>query len=68
MLQMYEVITLDLFEWSNRRLTAQFISTKANELSDALSRNQMKRFRLLGRQMNITSDEIPQERWPVQKT
>ena len=39
----------------NRRVKAKYISTKANFLADALSRNQLKRFRRLGPQMNENS-------------
>ena len=34
---------------SNRKLTAQYIDTKSNFLADSLSRNQVQRFRCLGR-------------------
>ena len=51
----------------NRRLTAIYVNTKDNSLSDALSRNQMERFRRLGPQMNHTPDTIPDCLWPVEK-
>ena len=51
----------------NRKLTAQYINTRANVLSDALSRNQMTRFRSKGPHMNTLPDKIPEQIWPVKK-
>ena len=49
----------------NRRITANFVSTKDNFLSDALSHNQMLRFRKLGPEMNLLPDEISKLVWPI---
>ena len=51
----------------NRRLTAQYINTKANCLPDALSRNQMTRFHRLGPHMDETPSEISKTIWPISK-
>ena len=52
----------------NRRLTAVYINTKGNKLSDALSRNQMSRFlRLAAPEMNQYSDPILETLWRLEK-
>ena len=51
----------------NRRVTALYVTSKNNFLSDALSRNQMARFWKLGPHMNPHPDVISQEIWPVCK-
>ena len=51
----------------NRRVKAKYISSKANFLADSLSRNQMKRFRRLGPQMNEIPDIIHPDLWPMSK-
>ena len=51
----------------NRKLTARYIKSKSNDLADALSRNQMSRFRKIQPKMEPEQEEIPAELWPVQK-
>ena len=51
----------------NRRLQAQYIPTKSNCLTDALSRNQMQHFRKLGPYMNSSPDHIDDRVWPLGK-
>ena len=51
----------------NRRLTAVYINTKDNGLSDALSRGQWERFRRLGPNMEIVGDKITDQIWPISK-
>ena len=51
----------------NRRLTARYIASEANELSDALSRNQMEHFRKVGPHMNQDSDVISADIWLIDK-
>ena len=51
----------------NRRLSARFISTKNNYLSDALSRGQLTRFRRLGAHMNEYPDTLTELIWLMQK-
>ena len=50
-----------------RCLSAAYINTKVNFLSDALSCSQWKCFRTLGPHMNIKPDEICTEIWPIHK-
>ena len=58
------VLTLDGLV-HNRWLSAKYINTKANCLSDALSCNQMKRFRKIGPHMKESPDNLPSQIWPV---
>ena len=51
----------------NRKLSAVYINTKLNVLLDALSRNQMSRFRRLGPDMNAKPDPILDPIWPIWK-
>ena len=51
----------------NRRLSAKYVNTRDNFLSDALSRGQWKRFWSLGPHMNELPDEISEEIWPASK-
>ena len=51
----------------NRQITAKYIDTKSNFLADALSRNQMDRFRRLGPQMDEFPSLILEMIWPVEK-
>ena len=60
------LLTLNGLQY-NRRLAAQYIDTKSNFLSDALSRNQTTHFRNLGPHMNTEPDPIPTEIWPIEK-
>ena len=50
-----------------RWLSAKFISTKDNFLSDALSRGQMSHFRRLGQDMNNKGDSVCEAIWPIEK-
>ena len=53
----------------NIRVFAKYVETKQNYYSDALSRNQMDRFRRLGiehlREFNSVPDETPSELMPI---
>ena len=60
------LIVLNSLKYSYR-LTACYINTKLNGLSDALSRNQMTRFRRLGPAMLAKPDDLPEEIWPIYK-
>ena len=51
----------------NRRISTKFVSTKDNFLADALSRDQMLRFRRLGPHMRCEPDTICERIWPVSK-
>ena len=51
----------------NRRTTAVYILTKNNDLSDALSRGQMLRYRRLAPQMEEFPWEIHADLWPMNK-
>ena len=51
----------------NQQLYAKWIDTKSNYLSDALSCNQMVRFRKLGPQMNKMGNILPSEIWPIDR-
>ena len=51
----------------NRSLSAQYISSQDNFLSDSLSRGQWQRFRTLGPEMNVAPDTIAEEIWPIYK-
>ena len=51
----------------NRKVLVRYINTKRNELSDALSRNQMTHFRKLGPDMNEKPDLILIDIWPIDK-
>ena len=51
----------------NRRLAARYVNTKKNVLADSLSRNQMRRFRKLGLQMDETPTQIHESLWPITK-
>ena len=53
----------------NVKITAKYVNTKDNDISDSLSRLQMNRFRKLtrGRKFSETSEEIPEHLWPVEK-
>ena len=51
----------------NRRVSARYISTKDNYLSDALSRRQMKWFRRMGTMMNEHPDTPSNLIWPMSK-
>ena len=51
----------------NRRVFAQYIPSKQNVLSDALSRLDFARFRKWGPQMNREPDHINPEIWPITK-
>ena len=53
--------------WFNRKLRAVYINTKRNVLSNALSRNQMKRFFSSAPEMHKKPDVINPELWPVWK-
>ena len=50
----------------NVKLRVKYINTKANGLSEALSRFNFKRFRRLGPHMEEHSTPIPKEIWPVE--
>ena len=50
----------------NRRLTAKWIDTKSNGLSDALSRMEWSRFWKLGPNMNQSPDWIPSDIWSME--
>ena len=60
------VLILDGLKY-NKRMTAKYIKSKANDLADSLSRNQMKRFRQLGSQMLLLPDAFPDMLWPLNK-
>ena len=52
----------------NFRIFTQYLTSQANELADALSRNQMERFfRLAPPDVNRDADPIPAELWPVSR-
>ena len=51
----------------NRRVTAKFVPSKSNGLTDALSRGQWKRFCVLGPHMDATCNQINPDIWPIQK-
>ena len=51
----------------NRRLSAHYIKSRKNCLSDALSRNQMERFRKVGPHMNQEPDKLSETIWPLSK-
>ena len=52
---------------SNRRLHTHYIASKANSLADALSHNQMSRFRMIGSHMNEQQDVIDPRIFTVEK-
>ena len=60
------LLTLNSLKF-NHRITALYISSKNNFLSDALSRNQISKFRTLGPQINKESDQIDPTIWPISK-
>ena len=60
------LIILDCLKY-NRRISAVYIPSKDNCLADALSRNQMDRFRKLGTHMRHQSDRICENIWPISK-
>ena len=60
------ILTLNGLRY-NRRLTATYVSSRNNFLSDALSRNQKDHFRTLGPHMAELLDSIPQDIWPLSK-
>ena len=51
----------------NRRVSAMYINTKSNDLSDTLSRNQMQRFWKIAPDMCPQPTKIPEYIWCVQK-
>ena len=51
----------------NQQLTARYVTSKNNFLANALSRNQMSRFRKLGPYMNQSPDQLPDLIWPPEK-
>ena len=51
----------------NRRISAKFVPSKQNILTDALSRGQWERFRRHGKHMNLLPDVISPEVWPMSK-
>ena len=51
----------------NRRVFASYIDTKSNFLVDALSRDDLKRFRRLGKHMQEYPDKINEAIWPIDK-
>ena len=51
----------------NRRVSAVYVSSKDNFLSDAMSHNQMLKFRQLDTQMDSNADTISDEIWPIEK-
>ena len=60
------ILTLNNLRF-NRRITARYVDTKSNFLADALSRNQIKRFKMLGPEMNDSPDKITESMWPISK-
>ena len=58
------ILVLNNMIW-NHKVMVRYISTNANDLADALSRNQMKRFRKLGPHMNELPDNIHPSLWPL---
>ena len=52
---------------NNRKLTALYVNTKDNYLSDALSCKQMERFFKRGPEMNKIVDQISSIIWPIDK-
>ena len=60
------LITLNGLQF-NRRVNAKYVSSKDNDLAEALSRGQMSRFRKLGPHMDLTPCQIDERLWPVTK-
>ena len=60
------LLVLNNMKW-NRKVSAVYINTKKNAISDALSRNQMSRFWKLAPHMSTERTTIPSEIWPVNK-
>ena len=66
-MQLIRLLTLDHLQ-ENRRLSARYISSKANFLADALSRGQWKCFfNLASQDMNKSGDVISKLIWPMCK-
>ena len=65
-MKIIRLLVLNCFRY-NRRISAKFVWSKDNYLSDALSRNQMSCFHRLGQHMNETPDEISPLIWPISK-
>ena len=65
-MKLIRIITLNNLKF-NRRIHARWISTKDNELSDVLLRDQMGRFCRLGKNMNDRPDIMSSMIWPIGK-
>ena len=65
-MKLIRILTLNGLRY-NRRISAKYVSTKANFLADALSRGQLSRFRRLGPEMTEFPDVIHDSLWPISK-
>ena len=65
-LNLIKIIILDGLKW-NLRISARYITSKNNYLSDALSHGEMGRFCRLGPTMKSNLDPISETIWPVDK-
>ena len=53
----------------NVRIYARYVASKSNIVADLLSRNKMKLFNVIAKNMDLEPDRtpIPDEIWPIQK-
>ena len=65
-MRLLQIISLNGLQ-ANQRLPACYVLQKNNFLADALSCNQMSRFRRLGPHMRLEADVIMDIIWPMQK-
>ena len=67
-MRIIRILTLLSLKW-NTRIFVKYVETKKNDVADALSRGQMKRFEKLRKKFNMNRepDKIPDILWPIEK-